>query len=175
MDWTAQRSERCFKEGLALGRVGVNRPGNVLEPRAHFEGQAEFRRQLRNSGPHRLDAKHEVIVGPGDDADEASFAATAVGVKLAALTPSLRRRSHVPDRVDGVLVRAIADSSPLADADLQVGDVIVSINQKSVTTPEAAVTMLGDAVSGPDKRVLLQINRRGVNEYVAWSEQTGSG
>ncbi|HUK06730.1 MAG TPA: PDZ domain-containing protein, partial [Stellaceae bacterium] len=101
--------------------------------------------------------------------------ASAVGVELTALTKSLRRRFDIPNNVHGVVVRSVSDSSPLAQANIEVGDVIVSINQEPVTTPEAAVTMIDSAVSGPNKSILLQINRRGINEYVAWSEQTGNG
>jgi len=51
--------------------VGVDRPGDVLEPRAHFERQPEGRRQLRNAGADRLHREDQVIVGARDDAHEA--------------------------------------------------------------------------------------------------------
>jgi len=101
--------------------------------------------------------------------------ASALGLKLAPLTPDLRKQLKVPSGVKGVVVSQIADSSPLAEIDLQTGDVIVSVNQEPVTTPKDAVSKLKAAKSNPDKSVLLQINRHGVNAFVAWSGQSDNG
>ena len=102
--------------------------------------------------------------------------ASALGLKLAPLTPELRKQLKVPSGVKGVVVSQIADSSPLADVDLQPGDVIVSVNQEPVASPKEAVAKLKAAQSSADKSVLLQINRRGVNAFVAWSsDQSDNG
>jgi serine protease Do len=98
-----------------------------------------------------------------------------LGLKLAPLTPDLRKQLKVPSGVKGVVVSQIADSSPLAEIDLQTGDVIVSVNQEPVTTPKDAVSKLKAAKSNPDKSVLLQINRHCVNAFVAWSGQSDNG
>ncbi|HXP77078.1 MAG TPA: DegQ family serine endoprotease [Stellaceae bacterium] len=102
--------------------------------------------------------------------------ASALGLKLAPLTPELRKQLKVPAGVKGVVVSQITDSSPLADVDLQPGDVIVSVNQDPVATPKEAVAKLKAAQSSADKSVLLQINRHGVNAFVAWSsDQSDNG
>ena len=75
----------------------------------------------------------------------------------------------------GVVVGGIADSSPLADVDLQPGDVIVSVNQQPVTTTQEAAAKLKAAQSAPGKNLLLQINRHGINAFVAWSGQSDNG
>jgi serine protease Do len=115
--------------------------------------------------------------GNGDEQQPATpQKASALGLKLAPLTPELRKQLKVPATVKGVVVSQIADSSPLADVDLQPGDVIVSVNQEPVTTPKEAVAKLKSAQSSPDKNVLLQINRHGVNAFVAWSsDQSDNG
>jgi serine protease Do len=101
---------------------------------------------------------------------------SALGLKLAPLTPELRKQLKVPVGVKGAVVSQIEDSSPLADIDLQPGDVIVSVNQEPVATPKEAVAKLKAAQSSPDKKVLLQINRHGVNAFVAWSaDQSDNG
>jgi len=102
--------------------------------------------------------------------------ASALGLKLAPLTAEMRKQLKVPSSVKGVVVSQIADTSPLADVDLQAGDVIVSVNQEPVTTPKEAVAKLKAAQASADKSVLLQINRHGVNAFVAWSsEQSDNG
>jgi len=121
--------------------------------------------------------KMELASNSGTDEQQpvAPSRASALGLKLAPLTPELRKQLKVPSNVKGVVVSQIADSSPLADIDLQPGDVLVSVNQEPVTTPKEAVAKLKAAQSSADKSVLLQINRHGVNAFVAWSDQSDSG
>ncbi len=115
--------------------------------------------------------------GSGEDQQPAApQRATAFGLKLSPLTPELRKQLKVPASVKGVVVSQISDSSPLADVDLQAGDVIVSVNQEPVSTPKDAVAKLKAAQLGADKSVLLQINRHGINAFVAWSsDQSDNG
>ena len=64
---------RALHKPLALRGVGVNRLGDVFEPRAHFESEAETCRQLRDPSANPLNAKQEMIVGPRDHPDEAGL------------------------------------------------------------------------------------------------------
>ncbi|MGO8865153.1 MAG: DegQ family serine endoprotease [Alphaproteobacteria bacterium] len=100
---------------------------------------------------------------------------SALGVELEALTPQRREELRVGPDVKGVVVGSIAGSSPLANVDLQPGDVIVSINQHPATTPKEALALLKEGDAGPNQHLLLLLNRHGVNEYVAWSKQAGEG
>jgi len=104
----------------------------------------------------------------GDDQQGQSENATALGVKLAPLNDQMRREAHVPKGVKGVIVTAVADDSPLASLGIQPGDVIQSINQQAVTTPQQAESKLKEAQASK-KTALLLINRHGTNEYIALS------
>ncbi|HTZ76752.1 MAG TPA: PDZ domain-containing protein, partial [Stellaceae bacterium] len=101
--------------------------------------------------------------------------ASALGLKLQPLTPELRRQLKVPAHVKGVVVSSIDESSPLADVDLQPGDVIVAVNQQPVTSTQEAASKLKAVGSSHDKNLLLQINRHGMNAFVAWSGQSDNG
>jgi len=68
-----------------------------------------------------------------------------------------------------VVVTDIDDNSPLAELGLQPGDVIQQINQQAVTTPQQAEARLKEAQNGKGHNVLLLINRRGTNQYLALS------
>jgi len=116
----------------------------------------------------------EAVAGAGGESGTVE-SASALGLRLGPLTPELRRELRIPESVKGVAVRSIADSSPLSTIDLEAGDVIQSINQQEVTTPKEAAEKLKAAMSGPDKRLLLLLNRHGINEYVAFSEQSNQG
>jgi serine protease Do len=98
---------------------------------------------------------------------------SALGLGLEPLTPELRRQLRVPGHVKGVAVRSISDSSPFANLDLRPGDVIVSVNQEPVTSPSEAVARLKDAEA--KKNLVLLLNRHGVSEYVAWSDEGNQG
>src|SRR5208282_251097 len=114
-------------------------------------------------------AKAEAPSTGGDDGQAQT--AHAMGLKLAPLTPDLRRQAGVPAGIKGVIVTDIADDSPLADVGVEPGDVIVAINQQPVTAPQDLAAKL-DAVSkqkGGNKTLLLLINRHGINQYVALS------
>ncbi|MDE2166361.1 MAG: DegQ family serine endoprotease [Alphaproteobacteria bacterium] len=100
---------------------------------------------------------------------------SSMGVRLSSLTPELRRRAHVPNSVKGVIVTHLDATSPLAAVGVQPGDVIEQINQKPVYTPKEAMERLETARKqrGPNKTLLLLLNRQGVNEYVALSVENG--
>ena len=46
------------------------------------------------------------------------------------------RELHVPKEVNGVVVGQVVSDSPAGELGIQTGDVIVSVDQKPVTTPE---------------------------------------
>ena len=93
----------------------------------------------------------------------------AVGLKLIPLTRQRRQQQGVPQSVHGVVVTAIDADSPFADLDLLPGDVIEEIDQRSVTSPEDAITRLqGAAVRGRGS-VMILINRHGTDHYLAMS------
>jgi serine protease Do len=95
---------------------------------------------------------------------------SAMGLKLAPLTNELRQQLHLGKDVKGVVVTAVADSSPLADLGLRRGDVIESINQQPTLTPKEVSDLLAHAKSTKGgTNVLMLINRNGVNQYVALS------
>jgi serine protease Do len=116
----------------------------------------------------------QLKVASGEE-EGATQNASTLGLRMESLTPELHRELRVPEGVRGVVVRSIADSSPLASIDLQPGDVIESVNQHPVTTPEEAVENIKQAMSGSDKRLVLLLNRHGVNEYVALTEESNQG
>jgi serine protease Do len=59
------------------------------------------------------------------------------------------------------------DSGSIADnLGLRSGDVVVSIDQHPVHSPQEAARKLKEIAESKQKNVLLLLNRRGVTEYV---------
>jgi serine protease Do len=101
--------------------------------------------------------------------DQQAQNTSTFGLKLAPLNEQLRKRAGVSKSVKGVVVTGVADDSPLAELGLRPGDVIQSVNQQPVTTPQQVAAKLKEAQSGRDKNVLLLVNRHGTSQYLALS------
>jgi serine protease Do len=74
-------------------------------------------------------------------------AANALGKEFLPPDPQLRKELKVPKDLNGVVVGQVRSDSPAGDLEIQPGDVIVSVDQKPVTTPESAATQLTDAAA----------------------------
>jgi serine protease Do len=93
--------------------------------------------------------------------------ASALGMEFVALDPQLRKELHVPKEVNGVVVGQVASDSPAGELGIQPGDVIASVDQKPVTTPEGAAAQLKEAAEHGN--VLLLLNRHGTSQFVGLS------
>jgi serine protease Do len=80
------------------------------------------------------------------------------GVEVADIDAGARQQFDLPRSLRGALVVKVDQSSPSAEAGLQPGDVIVSINRQPVRNADEAVT-LSDKAKGD--RVLLRVWSRG--------------
>ena len=62
---------------------------------------------------------------------------------------------------------SIADGNPFAELDLAPGDVIQTIDQQPVASPEDALAKIDAAAVGRTRIVLMLINRHGISRYLA--------
>ena len=107
------------------------------------------------------------IASAGDEQDQTQAAeAAASGMHFAPLTDSLRHELHIAKSIEGVVVTRVENGSAADDVGLTDGDVIVSINQQPVHTPEEAAAKLRDAAHSSKKTALLLLDRHGVTQYV---------
>jgi serine protease Do len=93
--------------------------------------------------------------------------ASALGIELLPLDPQLRTELQVPKEVNGAVVGRVASGSPAGELGIQPGDVIMSVDQKPVTTPEDAAAQLKAAAA--QGNVLLLLNRHGASQFVGLS------
>jgi len=94
-------------------------------------------------------------------------AVNALGMELFPLDPQLRKELKVPKDLNGVVVGQVASGSPAGDLGIQPGDVIVSVDQEPVATPESAASQLKKAAA--QGNVLLLLNRQGMSQFVGLS------
>ena len=71
-----------------------------------------------------------------------------IGMTVQELTPQLRQMQRVKTGVEGLLVVRVKEVSPAADAAIQEGDVITSVNGERVTTTEEFAKIVAKAKKG---------------------------
>ena len=89
------QAQRGFLQRLAKGGVSVNGGGDILGPKAGFDGDGKGGGQFRHARPGGLDAEDDMIGGAGHDAHEpfrvAQREGTAVGAELEGARFCIRR------------------------------------------------------------------------------------
>jgi serine protease Do len=81
----------------------------------------------------------------------------AMGLGLAAVTPDVRRAYNLDDHVNGVLVTRVDPDSDAADKGIEPGDVVVSIANKPMHTPQDIKATVAGAQSQGHKSVLVLV------------------
>jgi serine protease Do len=80
------------------------------------------------------------------------------GIGLADLTPDLREQIQAPKSVEGAVVENVRPGSSADNAQLQQGDVIVSVNRKPVHSASDVAQALSSVPQGQDALVLVWSN-----------------
>ena len=119
--------------------------------------------------------KLKVVIGAMPDqedklaqVDHNSKSDTAkLGLKLASLTPENRERYKVGKDSGGVLVAGVDRNSPASKAGIRPGSVINMVGQKTVETPDDVIEHVRDAAEQNKSAVLLRVEYRGQNRFVA--------
>jgi serine protease Do len=108
------------------------------------------------------------------DAEQAPQA-SALGMHFEPLTNRLRQELHIAKGVNGVVVTGIDNGSAADEVGLTDGDVIMSVNQQPVHTPEEAAAKLNQVAHSSKKTALLLLNRHGVTQYVGMTLGANQG
>ena len=125
----------------------------------------------RNGKSQELQAKigdspeNPRVASAGGD-QPAEGRADALGLHFATLTNDLRRELRLGRDVTGVVITQVDDGSTADALGLARGDVVVSINQEPVGTPQEAAQKLKEIANSPRKTALLLLNRHGTSQYV---------
>lgn len=87
-------------------------------------------------------------------------AQSALGLALEALTPAMRQQLRIRDTtVNGLVVGTVDPNSDAGQKGVQAGDIIVSIDNNDVRTPEAAASAIEAARRARRGTVLLLVKR----------------
>jgi serine protease Do len=97
-----------------------------------------------------------------------------VGLELGSLTQE-RRQELGLDMPGGVLVENVRPGSPADQSGLQVGDVILGIGGRSVTSPDDATSRIRAAENSNRSALPLLVLRDGTTAYVALDLKGSAG
>jgi serine protease Do len=118
--------------------------------------------------------EQQASVNPSPGNEEGKTASTtSLGLQLSAIDAGARRQHHIPKDVEGVVVTKVGSDSPAASLGIEPGDVIMSIDQQPVKTPQEASEQLKQAAANGN--ILLLLNRRGTTQFVGLSVSPGTG
>jgi serine protease Do len=84
---------------------------------------------------------------------------TALGLSLQSLTPQIGRAVGLPDGARGVIITSVDPSSDASDKGLRRGDLILSVNNQPVTTPQALLAAVANARRAGRSTVLMLVKR----------------
>ncbi len=85
----------------------------------------------------------------------------AMGLGLASVTPSLRQQYNLENNVAGVIVTRVDPNSDAADKGIQEGDVVVSVANRPVHTPQDIKSRIADAHAAGRNAVLVNVAGKG--------------
>jgi serine protease Do len=141
---------------LAAGTTAsltVNRGGKVQTITAHIAPRKDEKVASNDKG--------EAVPGAVGATGE------AMGLGLAAVTPETRRVFNLDDGAQGVLITKVDPDSDAADKGLQPGDVVMSVSNKTVRTPQDVQKGVAEAQGLGRKSVLLLVATSGGSRYIA--------
>jgi len=91
----------------------------------------------------------------------------AMGLGLASVTPEVRQAYNLDQGAEGVVITKVDPNSDAADQGLQPGDVVVSVGNHAVHTPQDVKSQIADAKSAGRNSVLLLVSGQGGQRFVA--------
>jgi serine protease Do len=113
--------------------------------------------------------EEKVASADSDEAVPGAAGATgeAMGLGLAAVTPETRRTFNLDDSAQGVLITKVDPDSDAADKGLQPGDIVMSVGNKSVHTPQDVKKGVAEAQGQGRKSVLLLVATSNGSRFIA--------
>jgi serine protease Do len=113
--------------------------------------------------------EEKVASNDGPQRNSSAMASTgeAMGLGLTSMTPDVRRNYNLDDHVNGVLITRVDPDSDAADKGIQPGDVVVSVGNKPVHTPQEIKAQIAGAHASGRKSVLMLVDGNNGQRFVA--------
>lgn len=113
----------------------------------------------------KIGKREEAVTLAAEEPEEE--AATALGLRLGAVTDEARSRLQADDDLEGVLITRISPVSEAAQKGLRPGDVILKVGGVSVLTPQDVSAAITKASNDKQKSVLFFVQTKRARRFVA--------
>ena len=134
----------------------VNRDGKALQLHATIGARPDEDKLASNDA------------APRPEASGAPVQPSAMGLSLAPLTPQARRSRRLDDSATGVVITKIDPASNAADQGLEVGDVVLKVGSRNVTSAADVQSGVAEAKKAGRQSVLLLVARaQGQTGFIA--------
>jgi serine protease Do len=97
----------------------------------------------------------------------------ALGVKLAKLSPELRKQFSLPDSVHGAVITEVPPQSAAAGQGLRPGDLVIAVGHTMIANPETVPPLIAAAKKAGQKKLLVRVERGGNTRFVALPIEAG--
>jgi serine protease Do len=97
----------------------------------------------------------------------------ALGLKLARLTPDLRKQFSLPETARGVVIVEVPANSAAAGEGLRPGDLLIAVGPAPVVAPEDIQKKAAAAKKDGRKNLLVRVERDGITRFVALPAESG--
>jgi serine protease Do len=157
---------------IAVNGTAVDSPRNLSRAIADLAPGATAELTLWRGGD-KTTAKVTVGKLGGEETADASSSGMpgaevpALGLSVETLTPEIASGMGLPEDVAGVVVTQVNPEGQAASQGLREGDVIVSVNQKPVTSAEDVTAALDAAQKDKRSAALLMVQRGDAKSFVA--------
>jgi len=96
----------------------------------------------------------------------------ALGVKLARLTPELRKQFQLPDAAHGIVIVDVPQNSAGANQGLRAGDLLITAGTAPVATPDEVLQHIAAAKKAGRKNILIRVEREGNFRFITMPIET---
>jgi len=165
------------KAGLKPGDVITAVNGTAVgDPRALARHVAALRPSSTATLAVRRDGAEQVLTMTAASLPEPAADASApgepssggkLGLALAPINPAAREKLKLSDDVQGAVIAAVRPGSPASEAGLKPGDVLLSVGNRQVASPEEAVQAIRAQQGAKQRAVALRVLREGHGLFVA--------
>src|SRR5204862_211100 len=97
----------------------------------------------------------------------------AFGLKLANLTPELKKQFSLPEAAKGLVITEVPANSPGAAQGLRSGDLVIAVGHAPVANLAEVPQVTATAKKAGHKRVLVRVEREGNTRFVALPLEAG--
>ncbi len=96
-----------------------------------------------------------------------------LGLKIARLTPDLRKQFSLPDAARGVVIVDVPQNSSGATQGLRAGDLVVAAGEAAVTTPDEVLQLIAAAKHAGRKNIMFRVERDGNFRFITMPLEAG--